>query len=175
MVLNEYQVIGRRTPSEKEPEPKLYRMRLFAPNEVVAKSRFWYFVKQQKNVKKATGQIVSVTRISEPHPEVLKNFAIWVRYHSRSGIHNMYKEYRDTRRVGAVRQLYKEMASRHRARWSSIHIIRVDTIANSAVRRANTLQYLGGKVRFPLPHRVVRVAKPYRKTFSAVRPNTHFS
>ena len=24
-------------------------------------------------------------------------------------------------------------------------------------------------------HRVVRVAKPYRKTFSAVRPNTHFS
>jgi len=175
MGLAEFQVIGRRTPTEKEPEPKLYRMRLFAPNDVVAKSRFWYFVKQQKNVKKATGQIVSVTKIAEKHPEVLKNFAIWVRYHSRSGIHNMYKEYRDVTRVGAVRQLYKEMASRHRARWSSIHIIRVDTIANSAVRRANTLQYLDAKIRFPLPHRVVKVAKAYRKTFSAVRPNTHFS
>lgn len=174
MVLHEYQVIGRRAPTEREPEPKLYRMRLFAPNEVVAKSRFWYFVKKQKNVKKTLGQVVDVTQIFEKHPEVLKTFAIWVRYTSRSGVHNMYKEYRDVTRVGAVRQLYKEMASRHRARWSTIHIIRVDTIPTSAIRRANILQYTG-RVKFPLPHRVVRPAKNFRKTFAAVRPNTHFS
>lgn len=62
--LNEYQVIGRRLPTDKEPSPKLFRMRLFAPNEVVAKSRYWYFLKQVNKVKKTSGEIVSVNRVS---------------------------------------------------------------------------------------------------------------
>lgn len=41
----EYQVVGRHLPTEAEPTPKIYRMRIFAPNEVVAKSRFWYFLR----------------------------------------------------------------------------------------------------------------------------------
>ena len=56
----EYQVIGRKLPSEKEPQPKLYRMRIFAPNDVVAKSRFWYFLRKLRKVKKATGEVVAV-------------------------------------------------------------------------------------------------------------------
>ena len=59
----EYQVIGRHLPSETNPTPKLYRMRIFAPNEVVAKSRFWYFLRQLKKVKKATGEIVAVNAV----------------------------------------------------------------------------------------------------------------
>jgi hypothetical protein len=35
-------------------------MRIFAPNTVVAKSRFWYFLKKLRKVKKAAGEIVSV-------------------------------------------------------------------------------------------------------------------
>jgi large subunit ribosomal protein L18Ae len=35
-------------------------MRIFAPNEVVAKSRYWYFMRGLKKVKKATGEIVSI-------------------------------------------------------------------------------------------------------------------
>jgi hypothetical protein len=45
MGINEYQVVGRHIPTEHEPTPKIYRMRIFAPNEVVAKSRFWYFLR----------------------------------------------------------------------------------------------------------------------------------
>src|SRR5882762_8826140 len=45
MGLTEYQVVGRHLPTESDPNPKLYRMRIFAPNEVVAKSRFWYFLR----------------------------------------------------------------------------------------------------------------------------------
>jgi large subunit ribosomal protein L18Ae len=45
MSLIEYQVLGRHLPTEQEPNPKLYRMRIFAKNEVVAKSRFWYFLR----------------------------------------------------------------------------------------------------------------------------------
>ena len=45
MGLIEYQVVGRHYPTESEPNPKIYRMRIFALNEVVAKSRFWYFLR----------------------------------------------------------------------------------------------------------------------------------
>jgi len=61
--LHEYQVIGRRLPSEAEPTPKLYRMRLFAINEVVAKSRFWYFLKKLRKIKKSAGEIVSLNEV----------------------------------------------------------------------------------------------------------------
>jgi large subunit ribosomal protein L18Ae len=57
------QVVGRKLPSEQEPVPKLFRMRLFAPNDVVAKSRFWYFLKKLRKVKKAAGEIVSVNQV----------------------------------------------------------------------------------------------------------------
>lgn len=39
-------------------------MRIFAPNEVVAKSRFWYYLRQLKKVKKANGEIVGVNVVS---------------------------------------------------------------------------------------------------------------
>ncbi len=39
-------------------------MRIFAPNEVVAKSRFWYYLRQLKKVKKANGEIVAVNVVS---------------------------------------------------------------------------------------------------------------
>jgi hypothetical protein len=58
--LQEYQVIGRHLPTETNPSPALYRMRIFAPNTVVAKSRYWYFLRGLKKVKKATGEIVAV-------------------------------------------------------------------------------------------------------------------
>jgi hypothetical protein len=58
--LQEYQVIGRHLPSDANPTPKLYRMRIFAPNTVVAKSRFWYFIAKLRKIKKANGEIVSL-------------------------------------------------------------------------------------------------------------------
>jgi hypothetical protein len=61
--LHEYQVIGRKLPTETDAVPNLYRMRIFAPNEQVAKSRFWYFLKQARKVKKASGEIVSVNEV----------------------------------------------------------------------------------------------------------------
>lgn len=56
--LREYKVVGRCLPTPKCRTPPLYRMRIFAPNHVVAKSRFWYFVSQLKKMKKSSGEIV---------------------------------------------------------------------------------------------------------------------
>jgi len=165
----EYQVIGRKLPTPSDETPKLYRMRIFAPNEVVAKSRFWYYLRQLKKVKKATGEIVSVNQISEKSPLRIKNFGIWVRYDSRSGTHNMYKEFRELSRADAVHALYQDMAARHRARFRSIQILRVQEIAKAAdIRRPYIKQLTTPNLRFPLPHRVHKV----RSTFVANRPKT---
>lgn len=39
--LHEYHVVGRKLPTATDKTPQIFRMRIFAPNEVVAKSRFW--------------------------------------------------------------------------------------------------------------------------------------
>lgn len=61
-------------------------------------------------------------QIHERRPTKIKNFGVWIRYDSRSGTHNMYKEYREMSRTEAVDALYQDMAARHRARFRSIHV-----------------------------------------------------
>lgn len=39
---HQYQVVGRGLPTETDEHPKIYRMKLWATNEVRAKSKFWY-------------------------------------------------------------------------------------------------------------------------------------
>merc|ERR1711953_1605974 len=101
-----FQVIGRGTSDE---DAKLYKMKLFAPNEVVAKSRYWNFLSQIVKAKKATGEIVSVKEIFEKKTDTIKNYGIFLRYDSRSGTHNMYKEFRDVSLNGAINQLYTDL------------------------------------------------------------------
>ena len=57
-------VVGRALPTEKDPKPSLFKMTIFAPNVVVAKSRFWYFVSQLKKLKKANGEVVDIKEVS---------------------------------------------------------------------------------------------------------------
>ncbi len=115
----------------------------------------------------------SITRsqIFERKPTTVKNYGIWVRYQSRTGYHNMYKEYRDTTLNGAVDALYSEMASRHRVRSPCIQIIKTATVPASACKRANTLQFHDSKISFPLTRRIARPSAPHhRSLYKANRP-----
>lgn len=171
--LMEYQVIGRHLPTETSPVPKLYRMRIFAPNTVVAKSRFWYFLMKLRKVKKSNGEIVSLNVIYEKRPLKVKNFGIWIRYDSRSGTHNMYKEYREMSRTDAVESLYKDMAARHRSRFRSIHVIKVVELeATDDVKRPYIKQLLNKGLKFPLPHRLPKTNR--RNLFVGKRPSTFY-
>jgi Ribosomal proteins 50S-L18Ae/60S-L20/60S-L18A len=62
--LKEFKVIGRAHPKPDVPNPPLYRMKIFAPDRVVAKSRYWYFASQLKKLKKSAGEIVSCEEVS---------------------------------------------------------------------------------------------------------------
>ena len=177
-VMRQYQVVGRHQANEEHPNPEAYRMIIFAPNPVIAKSKFWYYMHQFRKMKKTTGEILDCVELVEKYSRVVKTYGIWLRYDSRSGTHNMYREFRDVRLTGAVSQLYDEMAGRHRTRPRSIRIIRTAEIKDEDVKRANPLQYIGDEVKFPLPHRVSSGKRGQKalsaRTFTKSRPTTFF-
>ncbi|XP_019418427.1 PREDICTED: 60S ribosomal protein L18a-2-like [Lupinus angustifolius] len=120
-------------------------------------------VQQQLNLK---------LQIFEKNPTKIKNYGIWLRYQSRTGYHNMYKEYRDTTLNGAVEAMYNEMASRHRVRFPCIQIIKTATIAAKLCKRESTKQFHNSKIKFPLVYKKIR--PPTRKlktTYKAKKPN----
>lgn len=197
--IRQYQVIGRKVPVLIDPktnepttnpeqiDPQIFRMKLFATSPVSAKSRFWYFMHQYHKMKKTTGEILSVNEIVEKNAGNVKNYCVWLRYYSRSGCHNMYKEVRDTHLNGAIEKLYLEMAGKHRARTSSIQIIKTGVVnclkdsdgqkdvAGKTVRRDLTKAMLDSKIKFPMSHIIQRPAlAKYKSTFIAKRPSTIF-
>ncbi|GLG99841.1 Ribosomal protein L18a [Gryllus bimaculatus] len=111
-------------------------------------------------------------KIPEKSPLKIKNFGIWLRYDSRSGTHNMYREYRDLSVSGAVTQCYRDMGARHRARAHSIQIIKVEQVAAAKCRRPQIKQFHDSKIRFPLPKRIQRKVR-FNK-FAFIRPRTYF-
>lgn len=177
-IMRQYQVVGRKAPTEDHPNPEAYRMIIFAPNPVIASSKFWYYMHQFHKMKKTTGEILDCVEIVEKNNRIVKNYGIWLRYSSRSGTHNMYREYRDVALTGAVSQLYDEMAGRHRTRPRSIQIIRTATVAAKDLKRVNGMQFAKAKVKFPLPHRVTSGKRGQKalssSTYSTIRPTTFF-
>ena len=176
--MRQYQVVGRKAATPDNENPEAYRMLIFAPNPVIAKSKFWYYMHQFRKMKKTTGEILDCVEITEKNSRIVKNYGLWIRYSSRSGTHNMYREFRDLTLTGAVSQLYDEMAGRHRARPRSIQIIRTAIVAAKDLKRPNPMQFATKNVKFPLVHRVdsaKRGAKALSdRTFSTVRPSTFF-
>jgi len=177
--LRQYQVVGRKMPTDDQPNAEAYRMIIFAPNPVIAKSKFWYYLHQFRKMKKTTGEILDCVEIVEKNSRIVKNYGIWLRYDSRSGTHNMYREFRDLTLTGAVSQLYDEMAGRHRARPRSVQIIRTEIIASKDLKRENGMQFAKKNVKFPLVHRVSSAKRGQKAlsnaTFTTVRSTTCFN
>ena len=170
-------IFGRRLPSEKEPEPKVFTMRIFAKNEVLARSRFWYQMRKLNSLKRANGEILAVHVINEKNTRYVKTYGIVLRMQSRTGFHNMYKEFRDVSLNGAVSQLYQEMSGSHRADKGAIHIVRTVTLEKAnEIRRPKSLQFRDPKLKFPVVKTLPRASsKGFRSTFKATRPNTYRS
>merc|ERR1712216_1097450 len=167
---HQYHVVGRHLPTDSDPEPTLFRMKVWAPDQVIARSKFWYFLKRLKRVKKANGQIIAVNEIFEKDPTTVKNYGVWLRVMSRTGYYNMYKEFRDVTMNGAIDQMYQDLAARHRLRSASIQIIKTAVLTDEQCR-PNLIQFHQKDLAFPLPQKVKRPSeKKYRSVFKAVRP-----
>lgn len=172
--IRQYVVAGRKLPSEKDPEPTIYRMRIFATNEVSAKSNFWYYIKKMCKVKRAAGEILAVEEVKEKKTNYAKTYGLLIRYDNIHGVQNMYREYRETSLCGAVGRMYQDMAGRHRAEPNLLHIVHASIIKNAEkVKRKYTVQFYNSKIAFPLLHAKVRPpSRDLRRTFVASRPTT---
>jgi large subunit ribosomal protein L18Ae len=173
--MKQFQLVGRACPTPKNPSPKIYRMTIFARNVVLAKSKFWLYMKRMTKAKLTGGEMLAVNEIHERKPLKVKNFGIWLKYMSRSGTHNMYKEFRDLTLTGAVGQLYQDMAGRHRALPGNIHIIKTTTVADADVRSENLKQYIKPKCKYPVVGYRNAIAKEDRVLYSLRRPRTYKS
>ncbi len=77
----------------------------------------------------------------ERKPTRVKNYGVWLRYDSRTGTHNMYREYRDLSVCAAVTQCYRDMGARHRCTADRIQILKVNEIAAKECKRTNVTQF----------------------------------
>ena len=105
--VRQYVVSAARLPIVAETKPEILQMRVFARDEVTAKTKFWYNMRKLNKIKRSQGRILSVNEIFEKNLNVVKTYGIVLKYQSRTAIHNMYKEFRDTSLNGAVSQLCK--------------------------------------------------------------------
>ncbi len=61
--VHQYLVVGRALPTEKDKNPKIYKMRIFAQDTVRAKSKFWYYLRKMNKIKKAIGEVLSCNEV----------------------------------------------------------------------------------------------------------------
>ena len=168
--------MGRKAPTEQDPTPKVYALRLFARNNVIAKSKFWYHLRRLLKTKSAQGQILSVNEIFERRPGHVKTFGIVIKYQSRTSVHNMYKEYRDTSLNGAVSQLHMEMSGNHRASQDTISIIRTVVLnKKDDIKRPRSHLFRENSLKFPILRATSRASQlKYRTVFKANRPKLYY-
>ncbi|KAH0793351.1 ribosomal protein L18ae [Histomonas meleagridis] len=170
-MLKNYEVIARPLPTEAVPNPAAIRVQVFAPDEVIAKSKFWGVARRIARLKKAHGEILAVKHVIEPEPERVKNYGIWLTYRATNSINNIYKEFRDTTTEGAVLRLYQEMAGTHNVQAKNISIIRVSEIKDEDVVHHNLRMFLNPSVKFPILKRQIRPAHAsQKKILSTKRP-----
>ena len=171
--IHHYLVVGRHTPTDKHPNPKIYKMRIFADDPVRAKSKFWYFMKKLDKVKKASGDILACHEIFDRDPSKVKTYGIVCTYKSKFGYHNLYKEFRSTSLNGAVDQLTSEMVGRHKAQRESLVIVRTTIIKGDVeheAKRNYIKQIMKHDMKFPLLHKRIRPSPAFRKVFRPSRP-----
>ena len=166
--LKHYQVVGRATPTKTVPNPTVYKYEVFAPNFVVAKSRFWKLMNDKNKIKATKGDVLSCAIVRD-RKIAARNYSVSLVYYSQKcGYTSMVKEFRDVSKSGAVSQAHNDMASRHRARYAQIETLGVKSIPNSACRRAFVKQFHSSKIAFPLlQKRPKSVAKKDRAIFRA--------
>jgi large subunit ribosomal protein L18Ae len=172
--VKQYEIVGRAAPTQKNPVPKIYKMKVFGKNSVLARSKFWYMMRKINKAKKSGAEILRQSELFDRKPTTVQNYAIWLRYDSRTDTHNMYKEYRDTTINGAVSQMLAEMSGRHRAQAASIQIMKTAVLKDSEIRRTHVKVMMPATLSFPVVRPLPMAPKDVKSTvFSAKKPSTY--
>ena len=156
--VKQYLLVGRAKPSEKEHEPKVYRMRVFAPNTVVAKSRFWTLMRKQKKIKHSGGELITIQEVppillSPRCTKLRTSVSGSTEWSSGTSLARATTTCTGSSATPAFAApsarcvllhasfIDMDMAGRHRARAETIHVIRTAVIPQDKLRRQETKTY----------------------------------
>jgi large subunit ribosomal protein L18Ae len=188
--IHQFLVVGRGHPTESNPTPKIFKMRIFANDAVRAKSKFWYFLKRMNKIKKTNGEILSVHEVwgcfyyrcsKETHLKLklselfaLTNQSLDITPFTRNSEALALME-QLINYVTKLLTIDSEMAGRHKAQRESLVIVRTTEIAGDLSKnskRSYTAQIVKEGIKFPQLQRKLRPArKTFRTVFKATRPN----
>merc|ERR1712026_571989 len=154
---------------ERDPNPKIFKCKFYASNDTVARSRFFKYMKvnrEANRAKKSTIQILRVAKRGEEYGGRAKTYGFCLNYQSRTQRVGMYKEVRSTTETEAVNKLLADMAGRHRAKASAIKITACREVPKSCVRRLINKKLSNELVSFRYPYAVVPTPREFKSKFA---------
>ena len=166
-------VFGRALPTEQNPNPQVMVVRVYARNAAFARSAFWKSSRILKRVKRTRGEILKVQEVFEQGRVKAKNYGIFLKYRSTTGVHNCFKEYRAVSIKDAINQMYNEMGGNYKCSADRIEIIRTVQLETEQLKKRNQrcLQWINKNIEFPIWNRTSRRSNAkYNNNFSAQRP-----
>ena len=170
----QFMIYGRALPTEKKPDPKVCVAKVFAKNEAFARSKFWRLNLKDHSIKRTHGEILKIQEIHEKPTSVARNFGIFLKYRSRSGIHNLFKEFRDVSLRGAVSQMYNEMGGNYKVNSEKVTVINTVELKSDdlRIRSPRCKQWADStKIAYPLWRKTTRKTNAkYNAVFASQRP-----
>ena len=170
----QFLVFGRALPTDKKPQPEVIVVKVVAPNEAVARSRFWKLNMLDHKLKRSRGEVLKVQEVHEKTKNIAKNYGVYLKYRSHTGVHNMFKEFRDVTLKGAVDQMYNEIAGNYKASAERVDIVMTTELKNDElkVRNPRCLQWVDTEnISYPLWRRSARPTHSrYAHHFAKKRP-----
>merc|ERR1711874_357270 len=134
MRMKTWLVYGRKYPTESNPEPEIVCTKVYAPNDVFAKSQFWKINREQHKFKRAAGEVLRVREANEKNTKTVKAYGIYFHYRDRTSFRNAFKEFRAVSLNDALTQLVNEMASRQKIKRESIQIIKTCILGKKDIK-----------------------------------------
>lgn len=167
-------VFGRALPTEENPNPEIVVVRVYARNSVFAKSKFWKTNRVINKVKKSQGEVLKIQEIFDQGKISARNYGIFLKYRSRTGVHNCYKEYRAVNLKSAINQMYNEMGGNYKCNSERVEIIRTVELKENELKLRNPRckQWIDTEnIMYPLWKKNTRPTNTrYRAIFKANRP-----
>lgn len=148
--INEFKIQGSKKPTQQDPNPQLFVANIFAPNSVIAESKFWKILNKQYKIKQSNGMIARNEIVEQDNDYTVKNYGIRFTYRTRTGLLNGYKEIRHINRVLAVESLFNEFGSKHKLNQDEFNIVEIKQLSDEEVTKAKILSYVGKDVKFPI-------------------------
>ncbi|MEN2498868.1 MAG: 60S ribosomal protein L20B [Marteilia pararefringens] len=156
----------------------VYRLKVFAPNEVQAKSSFCKSVRQVLTMKKANIRVMRVKRLEEDNCEfVARTYGIFaiIRQIQSGRIHKVFKEVRAESRCIAVRKFYDSQCGQFNIDCNQIHICKVEEITDAKKIISKPVASLANSnLEFPKPRKLYSLSDRKYKGLLAFKASAHF-